>query len=131
MVSISRQLLPRLLKTVVARIAAMVTSGLHAEFHLEGGISEDGLGMAEGHKAVGLEVSGIVEWHCVRFCMCETTNRLVGVVSHMQRYVRELREENTPDGREMRLLLLLRMLVGRTRSQQENDIGVTMGTGTG
>ena len=108
----------------------MVTSGLHAEFHLEGGISEDGLGMAEGHKAVGLEVSGIVEWHCVRFCMCGTTNRLVGVVSHMQRYVRELREENTPDGREMRLLPL-KMLVGRTRSQQENDIGVTMGTGTG
>ena len=94
--------------------------------------AEDRLCVVEGHQIVGSDVAGIIWWHCVRQRNGGTTNRYLGAISPISRYVRELesrltqvqemrccvcarwtqcrearewREENTPGGREVREFL--------------------------
>ena len=68
----------------------MMISELCTQIHRKVGIVEDGLGMDEIHQVVVLEVSGIVEWYCIRLGDGRTTNRFLGAASPRSRYVREL-----------------------------------------
>ena len=56
MVSMSRQLSFRFLRTVMA-LCTVIVNEMHKQIHTEGGIFEDRLRMDEGHNAVGCDVS--------------------------------------------------------------------------